>query len=335
MKSREIHLQRRPAGLPVDGDFSLVEVELPAPGPGQMLIRNLWMSVDPYMRNRMTGIDSYIAAFKLGEAMTGGAIGRVVQSNGGRFEVGELVEGMTGWREGFLGDGRDLSKITPGALPLETYLGIMGMTGLTAYVGLLEHGRIASGQTVFVSAAAGAVGSAACQIARLKGCTVLGSAGSDAKVAWLRDELGVAAFNYKTAGDLEATLARLAPGGIDVYFDNVGGPQLDAALARMKQGGRVAMCGAIHGYNAVEPPPGPRHIFQAVSKRLTLKGFIVSDHWDRMPKFRTEMGSWIAAGKIKWRETVLEGIENAPKALIGLFGGDNIGKMLVRLARDG
>ena len=331
--SREIHLKNRPIGLPSESDFELVTVPVPAPEAGAVLVRNLYMSVDPYMRGRMTDQQSYVQPFQMGQPLDGGCVGQVVQSQGGKFQVGDYVLGRKGWREYYVSDGAELTRIDPTLAPVQAYLGTLGMPGLTAYVGLLDIGRPKAGETVFVSAAAGAVGTVVCQIAKLKDCRVVASAGSQAKVAWLREVAGVdAAFNYKDVGSLTAELGKHCPNGVDVYFENVGGAHLEAALEHMNNFGRIVLCGMISHYNESTPASGPRNLRFAVRKRLTLQGFIVSDHLERQAQFYADMGAWIAAGKIKWQETILEGIENAPKAFIGLFKGENVGKMLVKLA---
>jgi len=332
--SREIRLKHRPEGLPREADFELAEASIPALEDGQMLVQNHYMSVDPYMRGRMYDQPSYVAPFQIGEPLDGGCVGQVIQSQGSApFQVGDYVSGRQGWREYYVSNGSDLTRVDPAHVPLQAYLGTVGMPGMTAYVGLLDIGQPKAGETVFVSAAAGAVGSMACQIAKLKGCRVVGSAGSASKVQWLRDVAGVdAAFNYKEVGSLTEELGRLCPEGVDVYFENVGGAHLEAALDHMNMFGRIVMCGMISQYN--ETSSGPANLRFAVRKRLTLKGFIVSDHADRRPQFESDMRAWIAADKIKWEETVVTGIENAPKAFIGLFTGDNMGKMLVRLNPD-
>ncbi len=333
--SREIRLKQRPVGLPSADDFELVTVTIPAPGPGEVLVRNLYMSVDPYMRGRMIEQPSYVEPFQLGQPLEGGCAGQVVQSQSDTFQVGDYVLGRKGWREYYVSNGADLTKIDPSLAPVQVYLGVLGMPGMTAYVGLLGIGRPQAGNTVFVSAAAGAVGSVVCQIAKLKGCRVVGSAGSAAKVHWLREVAGVdAAFNYKEVDSLTAEVGRHCPQGIDVYFENVGGAHLEAALEHMNMRGRIVLCGMISQYNDTTPSSGPRNLRLAVRKRLTLTGFIVSDHADRQPQFYADMGSWIAAGKIRWQETIVDGIENAPKAFLGLFTGENIGKMLVRLGPE-
>jgi NADPH-dependent curcumin reductase CurA len=330
--SREIRLKNRPVGLPNAGDFELVAVPIPPPRPGEVLVRNLYMSVDPYMRGRMIEQPSYVEPFPLGQPLEGGCVGRVVESNRRELQVGEYVLGRKGWREYYVSDGADLTKIDPTMAPVQAYLGILGMPGLTAYVGLLDIGRPTAGNTVFVSAAAGAVGSVVCQIAKLKGCRVVGSAGSAAKVRWLQDVAGIdAAFNYKEVDALAAELGKHCPHGVDVYFENVGGAHLEAALEHMNTRGRIVLCGMISQYNDSAPSSGPRNLRLAVRKRLTLTGFIVSDHVSRQPQFYADMGAWIADGKIKWEETIVDGLENAPKAFLGLFTGENMGKMLVRL----
>ena len=333
--SREIRLKSRPIGMPKESDFELARVTLAEPGQGEVLVRNIYMSVDPYMRGRMIDRKSYVPPFRLGKALSGGCVGQVVASEGGPFQVGDYVMGMQGWREYYVSDGAGLTQVDPSLAPLQAYLGVLGMTGLTAFAGLLDVGQPKGGETVFVSAASGAVGSVVCQIAKIKGCRVVGSAGSDAKVAWLVDEAGVdAAFNYKKVDNLWAELGRHCPDGIDVYFENVGGEHLQAALEHMNAFGRVSVCGMISQYNATEPQPGPSNLGHVIGKRLTLKGFIVTDHFDRLPQFYTDVGRWVAEGKIKWKETVLEGVENAPRAFMALFTGDNFGKMLVKVGPD-
>jgi NADPH-dependent curcumin reductase CurA len=330
--SREIRLKHRPVGLPQESDFELVSVPLPQPGAGAVLVRNLYMSVDPYMRGRMIDQPSYVQPFQVGQPLDGGCVGQVVQSQSDKLQVGDHVLGRKGWREYYVSDGGDLTRVDASLAPVQAYLGTLGMPGLTAYVGLLDIGRPKAGETVFVSAAAGAVGTVVCQIAKLKGCRVVGSAGSPNKVDWLREVAGVdAALNYKDVESLTAELGRLCPHGIDVYFENVGGAHLEAALEHMNPFGRIALCGMISHYNETEPGSGPRNLRVAVRKRLTLQGFIVSDHLQRQAQFYADMGAWIAAGKIKWQETIVDGIERAPQAFIGLFKGENLGKMLVRL----
>jgi NADPH-dependent curcumin reductase CurA len=313
--------------MPRDSDFELAEVDVPDPADGEIVVRNAFLSVDPYMRGRMNDVKSYVPPFQIGEPLYGGAVGEVVASRNDRFADGDWVTHQLGWRELSVSNGRGVLKADTSLAPPQAYLGVLGLTGLTAYVGLLDIGQPKEGETVFVSGAAGAVGSVAGQIARIKGCRVIGSAGSDEKVVCLRDELGFdQAFNYKTAS-LRDELAD----GIDVYFDNVGGDHLEAAIYALRTYGRIAACGAISRYNDTEPRPGPRNIYMVVPKRLRIQGFIIFDHNDRYPDFVRDAAAWIADGSLKHRETIVEGIERAPEAFIGLLGGENTGKMLVRI----
>jgi NADPH-dependent curcumin reductase CurA len=335
--NREIHLRRRPVGTPTADDFQLVETPMPRPAPGQFLVRNVFMSVDPYMRGRMMDRESYIPPFQVGQVMDGGSVGQVVESEHPGFATGDYVCGFAtgGWREYWVSDGTMMQKVDPSVAPLGAYLGVLGMPGLTAYSGFLRIGQPKEGETVFVSAAAGAVGSVVCQIAKAKGCYVIGSVGSDEKGEWLRREARVDAIvNYKTCGSLGAAVKQAAPHGIDIYFENVGGEHLEVAIELMNRFGRIVACGMISQYNATEPAPGPRNIMLLVGKSLTMQGFIVSNYIDMVPQFFADMGQWIRAGKMKWEETVVDGIENAPKAFLGLFTGANAGKMLVRLGPD-
>jgi NADPH-dependent curcumin reductase CurA len=331
MKSREVQLAARPMGEPKPSDFRVAEVELGDPGPGELLVRNEWMSVDPYMRGRMNDAKSYVPPFALDAPLDGGAVGEVIASGADGLSPGQWVFHNFGWREYALVPAEQARPVDTELAPASAYLGVLGMTGLTAYVGLLDIAGLREGDAVFVSAAAGAVGSMAGQIAKLKGCWVLGSAGSAEKVAFLTDALGYdAAFNYRD-GPVHALLAEAAPDGIDVYFDNVGGEHLEAAIGSLRRLGRVAMCGAISLYNSTEPAPGPRNLPLAVGKRLTLRGFIVSDHFGRLEAFVNEVGGWLREGRLHYRETVVEGVEHAPEALIGMLRGENLGKMLVHL----
>ena len=329
--SREVQLAARPVGEPKLTDFRLAEVDVPDPEPGQLLVRNRWMSVDPYMRGRMNDVESYVPPFALDAPLEGGAVGEVAKSGDERFHEGQWVLHQLGWRELALVPADGAQAIDPELAPPSAYLGVLGMPGLTAYVGLFDIAGLKDGESVFVSAAAGAVGSTAGQLAKAHGCRVVGSAGSAEKVAFLKDELGFdAAFNYRD-GSVHTLLPQSAPEGIDVYFDNVGGEHLEAALVSMHDYGRVAMCGAISMYNATELPPGPRSIPLVVRKRLTLRGFIVSDHFDRLPAFQREVGGLLREGRIRYRETVAHGLPDAPNALIGLLHGENLGKMVVEL----
>jgi NADPH-dependent curcumin reductase CurA len=332
--SREVRMTQRPTGVPKPEDFELATTSVPEPADGEVRVRNLWMSVDPYMRGRMYDRKSYVPPFAIGGALDGGAVGIVESSRHDGFSEGDHVMHRWGWREAFVGAVSEFQKIDPSRAPVQAYLGALGMPGLTAYVGLLEIAKLREGDNVFISGAAGAVGSVACQIAKNHGCTVVGSAGSDEKAAWLTDELGVdTAFNYKTVGNLMRFLPSVAGGGFDVYFDNVGGDHLEAALMYMNDFGRVALCGMIDQYNAAIPPSGPRTLIVAVGRRLTIRGFIVSDHMDMRGRFLKDMTKWIGEGRMKWKETVYEGIDNAVGAFIGLFSGANTGKMLVKLSK--
>jgi NADPH-dependent curcumin reductase CurA len=334
-QNREIRLRQRPVGMPSEETFELAVSEIPPIADGEFLVRNIWMSVDPYMRGRMMERRSYVAPFEIGQPLSGGSVGQVVESKNPRFAVGSYVLGMNGWREYWVSDGRGVGKIDPKLAPIQAYLGVLGMPGLTAYVGLIKIGAVAEGETVFVSGAAGAVGSVVCQIAKAKGCRVVGSAGSQQKVDWLLSEAGVDhAFNYQKVPDLAAELAHACSDGIDIYFENVGGPQLDAALVNMRDFGRIVVCGLISQYNATSPEPGPSAFGLVIPRRLRIQGFIVTDHADMRDQFLKDMAQWIAMSKIKWRETVVEGIENAPHAFLGLFHGDNLGKMLVKVGPD-
>jgi NADPH-dependent curcumin reductase CurA len=344
---REIHLKRRPVGMPTENDFELVKVNVPDPKEGEFLVRNIWMSVDPYMRGRMRETKSYIPSFQLGKPLEGGCVGQIIESKNNQFKVGEYVLGNFGWREYWLSNGSsngsDVMKIDPKMAPIQWYLGIFGMTGLTAYFGLLKIGELKDADdddntAVFVSAASGAVGSVACQIAKIKGCRVVGSAGSQEKVKWLLDQTRIDyAFNYKElaeSNNISSELRKSCPDGIDIYFDNVGGEHLEAAIDNMKAFGRIVLCGMISQYNATIMPAGPSNLFLAITNRLKLQGFIVRDHYDILNEFYSNMSKWVSEGKIKWQETVFEGLENAPKAFLALFNGENTGKMLVKIGPD-
>ncbi len=329
-RSREVQLKRRPAGMPQPDDFQIAEIDVAAPVAGEVLVKNVCMSVDPYMRGRMVDRKSYVPPFQLGATMTGGAIGRVVESKHPEFRVGDHVESNFAWREAFCVKGELLTPLGKLVAPPSAYLGALGMPGMTAYVGLLEVGQLKDGETVFVSGAAGAVGSIVGQIAKIHGCTVIGSAGSNAKVRLLTEELGFDhAFDYHR-GDLLAELRAAAPKGLDVYFDNVGGDHLQAALSHMRPFGRIPLCGAIAQYNDVEPPPGPNNLTLAIGLGLTLRGFIVSHFNNLRAQFRRDMERWIASGEVQYRETKMHGIDSAPAAFIGLFTGENTGKMVVQ-----
>jgi NADPH-dependent curcumin reductase CurA len=322
--SREVHLVKRPAGMPTPDVFTLVETAVADPADGEVLIKNLYMSVDPAMRPRLT------AGQALDEAMMGGALGRVVKSRSDAFKEGDLVTNRMGFREYFVSDGKGLTKLTPDPdLPLTVHMHVLGMTGFTAYGGLLHIGALKEGEQVFVSTAAGAVGSIAAQIAKLKGCYVVGSTGDETKAAWLRDEVGLdAVINYKTQA-IRKALEDVTPKGLDVYFDNVGGEHLEAALRRMNTLGRIPVCGMISGYNDGGSPV--RNLSNIIYSRVMLRGFVGTDFMHLYGDFQRDMAAWVKSGQVKYRETIIEGIAHAPAALIGLMHGENIGKMLVKL----
>ncbi|MEV6441892.1 NADP-dependent oxidoreductase [Amycolatopsis sp. NPDC051716] len=329
----EIRLASRPEGVPTDDNFEIVDTEVPTPGDGQILVRNLIMSVDPAMRGRMKDVKSYAPPFQVGEVMSGGAVGEVVESHVDDVKPGDHVLHQAGWRTHAVLDAGRYVKVDGAAAPLSTYLGVLGMPGLTAYSGLLESAEFKPGDTVFVSGAAGAVGSLVGQLAKLKGAKrVIGSAGSAEKVRHLIDDLGFdAAFNYKD-GPVAEQLHQAAPEGIDVYFDNVGGEHLEAAIDAITVHGRIAICGMISTYNATEPTPAPRNLAQVIAKRLTIRGLLVIDHWHLQQQFVTEVAPLVNSGEIKYSETFVDGIRNAPEAFLGLLSGANTGKMLVRIA---
>jgi hypothetical protein len=326
---RAWHLKSRPSGMPTQDNFELKEIELPPLGDGQLRVRNLWLSVDPYMRGRMNDVKSYVPPFQIGEPMDGGAIGKVVESRAEGFAPGDLVQHMSGWRDEAVVPARTAQKLPDLGAPAERFLGVLGVTGATAYFGLLDAARAKGGDIVFVSATAGAVGSVVVQIAKAKGMTVIASAGGAEKCEFVRSLGADQVVDYK-AGSLLKGLAAAAPDGIDVYFDNVGGDHLDAAFALARQNARFAICGMIEGYNAKEPMSF-RFIQRIIAARIALKGFIVFDYFPRMAEFYRDMGPWLTSGAVKSRETVVDGLEKAPDAFLGLFKGENIGKMLVRL----
>src|ERR1700742_2421646 len=328
MRSREVHLIARPQGMPTPEQFKVMETTVADPADGQVLVENIYMSVDPAMRPRLAGPTA------LNEPMIGGAIGRIVKSRNEAFKEGDHVESMQGFREYFLSDGKGLAPLDADGMPLVAYMSVLGLTGLTAYGGLLVTGALKDGENVFVSAAAGAVGSVAAQIAKIKGCHVIGSAGSEEKCVWLKEELGLdAAINYKK-GELRAALKAAAPKGIDVYFENVGGEHLNAALPRMNALGRIAVCGMISAYNnfgAVSEPVTT--LSNIIYNRVTIRGFVYYEFAANRPQFLDDMKNWIRQGRLKYRTTILQGIEQGPAALIGLFTGANTGKMVVQLAK--
>jgi NADPH-dependent curcumin reductase CurA len=330
--TREIRLASRPQGRPTDSNFRLAESALPELREGQVLVRNLYISVDPYMRGRMNDVKSYSAPFALDEALDGGAVGEVIASRSDARKVGDAVVHSLGWRQYAVLDAGATTPARTDLAPASAFLGALGMTGLTAYAGLLKVAEFKRGDVVFVSGAAGAVGSLVGQIAKAMGASrVIGSAGTAEKVARLL-ELGFdSAFNYRDAPVQEQLRAAAVGNGIDVYFDNVGGDHLEAALAELNVGGRVAMCGAISQYNATEATPAPRNLMLAIGKQLTLRGFLVGGQRQHSAEFAERMAAWLADGSVRYDETVVDGLENAPRAFMDLLDGANTGKMLVRI----
>ena len=334
LTNRQIRLARRPEGFPKPGDFRLASEPVPAIADGQLLVRIAYLSVDPYMRGRMSDAKSYVPPIPLDGVMGGFAVGKVVESKNPAFAVGSYVGADFGWQEYAVSDGQGLRTIDPAVAPLTTALGVLGMTGMTAYFGLLHVGEAKAGQTVVVSGAAGAVGSVVGQIAKIKGCKVVGSAGTDDKVEYLTKQLGFdAAFNYKTTPDLTAKLRELAPAGIDVYFDNVGGSFTDAVIPLMNVHARVTVCGQISQYNLEKPEPGPRWLHQLIVKRARVEGMLISDFAPHFPEALCDLTGWYREGKLKFAEQVATGgIEAAPAAFIGMLNGKNLGKQLVQIS---
>jgi hypothetical protein len=333
--NKQITLAARPSGMPKPSDFKLVESSVPEAKAGEILVRVLYVSVDPYMRGRMNDVKSYAPPAQIGEVMGAGAVGQVVNSQSAQFEAGDFIEGFFGWQEYAISDGKGVRKLDPSLGSLSTALGVLGMPGLTAYFGLLDIGKPLRGETVVISGAAGAVGSIAGQIAKINGCRVVGIAGSDQKIAWLRDELGFdAAFNYKTTPDYYAKLEELCPNGVDVYFDNVGGPITDAVFRLINIGARIVVCGQIAQYNDEKPETGPRLLWHLIVKQARAEGFLVFQFAPRYAEGLKQMAAWLKAGKLKYREQFVDGIENAPRAFIGMLLGENTGKQLVRVAKE-
>ncbi len=332
-KARQIQMVSRPAGMPGHEHFNMVEVELPAPSAGEVLVENRYMSVDPYMRGRMRAEGVYAASYQLNAPLYGGAVGEVIESGDENLQPGDIVLSQGAWQDRLLVKASRVLRLEPfDRERMSLYLGTLGMPGMTAYVGLNRFGEPKKGETVFVSAASGAVGANVCQIAKMKGCRVIGSVGSDAKAEYLREECGVdSTINYRTCGDLTDALRAAAPDGVDVYFENVGGEHLQAALNAMNPFGRIVACGMISTYNNAEPVPGPNNLMLIVGKKVRINGFIVFDHNDMREAFLEDMTEWIESGRIHTRETVVEGLENAVDAFLALFSGDNFGKMVVKL----
>lgn len=334
-KNHQIRLASRPHGWVTADNFDVTETDVGEPADGEILIRNIVMSVDPYMRGRMNDTKSYVPPFQIGEVLQAGVVGQVQASRHGDFAEGDYVTGMLGWENFSISNGEGLRKLANIEVPLSYYLGILGMPGMTAWVGLTQIANLKEKESVFVSAASGAVGSVVGQIAKIYDCHVAGCAGSDEKVELLQSEFGFdSVFNYKTSKSLPKTIAEACPGGIDVNFENAGGEIFEAALWNMRPFGRIALCGMIANYNDEELQPGPRGMMTVIGNRLTIRGFIVSDHPDACAEFVTKAAGWIAEGKLKYRETIAEGVENAPTAFIDMLHGKNVGKQIVRLGDD-
>jgi hypothetical protein len=336
--NRQVQIAARPQGFPKTSDFRLVETAVPRPGDGQMLCRTIYLSLDPYMRGRMNAGPSYAAGLELGDVMTGGTVSEVVESNLDEFSVGDFVLGGNGWQEYALSDGRGIRKLNPADAPISTAVGVLGMPGHTAYVGLLDIGKVQTGETVVVSAASGAVGAVVGQIAKIKGCRVVGIAGTAEKCKYVVDSLGFDACLSHRNERLSEELKAACPRGVDVYFENVGGKVFDAVLPLLNNFARVPICGRIATYNLTEMPPGPDQVSKvmglALIRRLTLRGFIVTDHADREMDFLRDVGEWVRDGAVKYREDIAEGLEHAVEAFQGLLTGQNFGKLLVRVAAD-
>lgn len=329
--NRQIVLQRRPVGIPAGDDFAMVESPVPKPGDGEVLTRALWLSLDPYMRGRMSDRKSYAPSVPLGGVMVARTVSRVAESRDPGFSPGDIVLGPGGWQDYAALPAASLRKLDPAAAPVSTALGVLGMPGMTAYVGLLDIGRPREGETVVVSAASGAVGSVVGQIARIKGCRVVGVAGGAAKCRYVIEELGFDACVDHRAPGLSGALTRACPNGVDVYFENVGGAVQDAVWPLLNDFARVPVCGLIAQYNDAEPRLGP-NLSSVLTKRLTVRGFIVSDHSDRWDAFYRDVSAWVRDGSMKYREDVVDGLERAPEAFIGLLQGRNFGKLLVRVS---
>ena len=332
-QSRYIALKEYiPLGKPNISQFELKENTISLDNDDDVMVLNQWISVDPYMRARMTERKNYKPPFEIGKPMEGSCIGQVIDSKSKEFQKGDIVSSEKGWRDKFVTNYTNLKKINPINVPNQTYLGPLGFTGHTAYIGLFRIGELKKNQTVLVSSAGGSVGSTVCQIAKIMGCKVIASTGSDEKIEWLKNELGVDhAFNYKKVDNLVLHLKSLSPEGYDLYFDNVGGDFLEAAIFRMKNYGRIVICGRISQMNATSPGEGLKNMAHVLVKRLTIKGFLIFDHGDDYEDFENDMKQWITNKQMKWRETVVEGLENAPQAFIDLLDGKNIGKMIVKI----
>jgi NADPH-dependent curcumin reductase CurA len=329
--NRQILLASRPTGFPAEANFRLVEAPIPAPGEGQFLVRNRWLSLDPYMRGRMDAVQSYAKYVEIGEVMVGGTVGEIVSSRHPQFAAGEFVTGRLGWQEYALSDGAGIAKVDPKGAPLSYALGVLGMPGVTAWMGLLDIARPKSGETVLVSAAAGAVGSVVGQLAKIAGCRAVGIAGGAAKCDHVVRELGFDACVDYRRGALHEDLKAAVPDGVDVYFDNVGGETLDTALRHMRDFARITICGLVSQYSATEAY-GLRNIRSILVHRIRMEGFIVSDRMALWPRALAELRDHVAAGRIRYRESVVQGLENAPRAFLGMLRGENLGKQLVELS---
>ena len=333
--NRKILLASRPVGMPDESNFSMIQENIPEIKEGEVLIRTLFLSVDPYMRGRMSAAKSYAKPYEVGEPFIGGMVGKVVESSNSRFEAGQFVEGRLEWAEYNVSDGSTIRKINPELAPISTALHVLGMPGLTAYMGLTYIGEPKEGETVVVSGASGAVGMIVGQIAKLKGCRVVGIAGQDEKCTYLTEELGFdAAINYKTAENLRKSLKEVCPNGVDVYFDNVGGAVSDAVMSLINFQSRTIICGQISQYNLEKPEMGPRAAGQLLTTSSLMKGFIVSDYAQHNKEGLAQLSQWVKEGKINYRENIVHGFENTVEAFLGLFRGDNIGKQLVKIAEE-
>jgi NADPH:quinone reductase len=331
MENKQFVLVSRPAGVPSAENFKLLDVEIPQPQDGEVLLRTLYLSVDPYMRARMNDRKSYVDPFVVGGAINGGALAEVIESRSAAFKSGDTVLGYLPWQLYSVAKASALQKIDPSLAPLTTALGVLGMPGLTAYFGLLDIGKPKAGDTVVVSGAAGAVGTIVCQIAKIKGCHVVGIAGSDEKNQYLKEELGVdATVNYKT-GDLKQELRKACPDGVDIYFDNVGGQVSDVILTMINHGSRTIICGQIALYNLEQPDQGPRVQPYLLVKSALMQGFIITAYTARFGEGVRQLAQWLQEGKLKYAENIVEGFENTPQAFLGLFTGENLGKQLVKV----
>jgi NADPH-dependent curcumin reductase CurA len=332
MRNKQITLASRPTGSPSMENFATVDADVPQPKDGEVLVRTLYLSVDPYMRGRMSDRKSYVAPFAVNEVMNGGVVGEVVESRAPAFKPGDIVTGQLPWQVYSVGGEGELRKVDPNLAPVTTALGVLGMPGLTAYFGLLDIGKPREGETVVVSGAAGAVGMTVCQIAKIKGCRVIGIAGSDEKNEYLEHELWVdRTINYKTAADMKQALKDASPAGVDIYFDNVGGDVSDAVLPFINQGARIIICGQISLYNLEQPDVGPRPQPYLLVKRALMQGFIITDYAPRFGEGVKQLAQWLSEGKMKYAENIVEGFENTPRAFLGLFSGENLGKQLVKV----